>query len=72
MSVTFDFNCPPYPRGYLIMHKGIPLYAGDHLLTPHSFCLWFPTNWLFIVVFSLRYLVLWALSKYHAATTKEG
>lgn len=36
--------------GTLRKHIGIPMYAGDVLITPWSFVWWWPINWLAVIV----------------------
>ena len=50
MIFSYEISHPQYRRFVMIKHKGVPIECGGRLITPHSFVMWWPMNWLLALV----------------------
>ena len=62
MQFNYELNNPMYPKGILIKHVGIPIYAGAQLITPHKIVWWWIPTW--VVILGLLPIYLWNRAKY--------
>lgn len=45
MNLNYELSPMGFKRGVMIKHIGIPMYAGDRLITPYKVVWWWPVNW---------------------------
>ncbi len=48
--MNYELSSPQYRVLMLIKHKGIPIYCGERLITPHSIVFWWPPNWVWLLL----------------------
>lgn len=55
--------------GCLVKHNGIPMYAGDQLISKFNIVWWWPWNWV-VILLSLPYAIMYTMRDYKNASKK--